>query len=251
MMMGVKSSESAKHDADQGDENPGGGAGFGFLVVAHEPSVLPEPAKGALDHPAFGQHLEAAGVVAALDDFHFQFGSLTLDPRREVFSGGATIDPQFAQPGEVRQHRSEHRLGSGPLGRMGWLHGDSQQPAEGIDQHKAFAALGLFARVVTDVAAVRIGAHGLAVEDAGGGLRPLAGGLARPSAEFGVERGQKAAAAPVPEVMIDRFPRRKALRQQPPRAAGLDQIQNGGPDDSQGGAWAAPSFDPRDCKVSG
>ena len=65
-MMGVKSSESAKHDADQGDENPGGGAGFGFLVVAHEPSVLHEPAKGALDHPAFGQHLEAAGVVAAL-----------------------------------------------------------------------------------------------------------------------------------------------------------------------------------------
>src|SRR5258705_12723653 len=91
MLIAVKSGESAKHDADHGDENPAGGAGFGLLVVAHQPPVLHQPAERTLHHPALGQHLETAGVIAALDDFHFQFGALGLDPRGEILSGGRVL----------------------------------------------------------------------------------------------------------------------------------------------------------------
>src|SRR5258705_9104720 len=100
MVIALKSSESAKHDADHGDENPAGGTGFGLFVVAHEPAMLHQPTEGAFDHPAFGQHLETAHAVAPFDDFDFQFGPLGLDLRGESCSGVTAIDPEFAQPGE-------------------------------------------------------------------------------------------------------------------------------------------------------
>src|SRR5438093_5058633 len=103
MKKDMESSESAEHDPDHGGENPAGSTGFGGLVVAHQSAMLHQPAEGAFDHPAFGQHFESAHVVAAFDDFDFQFGALGFDPRGEVRSGVAAIHPEFAQPGEVRQ----------------------------------------------------------------------------------------------------------------------------------------------------
>ena len=83
----TKSSESAEHDTDHGGENPGGGAGFGLLVVAHQAAMLHQPAEGAFDHPPFGQHPEPAHLVAAFDDFHLQLGPLGFDPRSEALPG--------------------------------------------------------------------------------------------------------------------------------------------------------------------
>ena len=59
------SSESLEHEPDHGDMNPGFGVSVVGLVVAHQPAVFHQPAKGSLDDPAFGQHGKTALVFEA------------------------------------------------------------------------------------------------------------------------------------------------------------------------------------------
>lgn len=63
------------------DEDPGLGAGDGFLPILGEPPASTEPGKGAFDHPSAPQEFETLGDVGAFDDLQFQSPILASAPR--------------------------------------------------------------------------------------------------------------------------------------------------------------------------
>ena len=81
--------------------------------------------------------------------------------------------------------------------------------------------------------------HRLAVEHGGDGTAILVVGSAHTSAQAIVECRPAAVAAPGAEVVIDGFPGRKVLGQEPPGAAAFDGIENGVEDQAKRGARAS------------
>lgn len=211
-------------------------------MIAHEAATVHEPAEGAFDHPAFGQHLEAGHVGESLDHFHHQRGVLRLNPGGELGAIEATVHPQFEQGGIVGQDGGQQGAGAFAFGAVGGFERDAQQQPQGVHQQEPLAALGFLGGIVADFPAVGAGAHGLAVETGSGGLPVLASGLPHLGAEAVVEPGQQAVAGPLAEMMIDGLPRRKVFGQEPPLGTGLDQIEDGVDDRPQRGARAAAFF---------
>ena len=76
------SGQAVEHEPYHGDVHPGGGTGFGAFVIAHEPTLLHQLGKRALDDPPLRQHHEAGQVVRALDHFHRQPWAVFPDPVR-------------------------------------------------------------------------------------------------------------------------------------------------------------------------
>ena len=234
-----KSGQAANHKAGHGEEDPATGAAGCLLVVAHQAAVTHEPAEGALDDPALGQDAESARRVASFDDLHDQLGMLLLDPLGEGGAAEPAVGPELAQAPVPREHRLEQGLGPGALRGVGRQQGDVQDQAQRIHAQEALATLRLLAGVVTHLAPVSIGAHRLAVDDGGTGPCPLANAGAHPQTQLLVEDRQKPVATPAPEVVIDRLPRGKGPRQQPPLAAGFGEVEQGVDDLPQRGARTA------------
>jgi len=249
-MNAEESGQSAEHDSYQRDEDPGGGAGLTLLVVANQAAVLHQPGESAFDDPALGQHAEAADVVVAFDHLHFQLGTLRSHPVGELGTGVAAIDPELAQPGEIRQQRLQQGLRTRSFGRVGRLDRSPEHQPEGVYQEKAFAALGLFGGIVAHLAPVRIGTDGLAVEHRGGRPTAFADGGAGQGSEAVVEGGPDAVATPPVEVMIDRLPRWEAFGQEAPRTAAFDKVENGVEDQPQRSARTTPALGRRQVPLN-
>jgi hypothetical protein len=62
--------QSAQHDADHGHADEGGGDAAMALEVPGQAAVPTDPANGALDVPALGQH-DKAMPITAMHDLHF------------------------------------------------------------------------------------------------------------------------------------------------------------------------------------
>ena len=234
--------ESAEHEADHGEVNPAGGGSGRLLVIAHEPAAVHQPAEGAFDHPALGQHVEAGHLGQPFDHFDYQCGMLGLHPSGKLRAIEAAVHPQFEQLGIVCQGGGQEGARAFSFGTVGGFERDAQQQPQCVHQQETLAALGFLGGIVTDWTAVGAGAHGLAIETGGGGLGVFAAGLAHLGAKPVVEPGQQTLAGPLPEMMIDRLPRREVFGQKPPLGSGLDQIKDGVENCTQGGARAAPFF---------
>ena len=99
-MKSEESSQAAELNAYHRDINPRRGTGCRFT---HQPTMLHEPGKRALHHPAPRQHDKSSRVIAALDHFHLQLGPVLPCRLRELAAGETTVHPELAQPGEHRQ----------------------------------------------------------------------------------------------------------------------------------------------------
>lgn len=222
-----ESSQSAELNSDHRDIDPRHGAGLGSFVIADESSLVYQPAEGSLHHPAARQYFEAPSRVGAFNDLDGQFGAKSFDPLGKGLAGIATIHPQDAQPGEPAQDAAQKQLGSGAFGGAGWRHGHAEHQPQGIHQQMPLAAFDLFGGVITHGAAVPRRLHTLTIQNRGRGPAALVVGAPHERAQGVVEGGPLVVERPLPEDMIDSFPRGKVGRQIPPRAATFDDIEDG------------------------
>ena len=101
------------------------------------------------------------------------------------------------------------------------------------------AAFDPFAGVIANTTAVTVGLDALAVENGSGGLRAFAVGPPNECAQGVIEGCPLMVADPLSEDMINRFPSRKVDGQITPRAATLDDIQDGIQDAPPINGWAS------------
>lgn len=124
-------------------------SGFGeALIVAGEAAAAPDPADGSLDHPAPRQHLEAAGVVGALDDFETPAPSLA-EEQVEAGSIIGTIGPDQIEPGEEAAQSGEREKCPVAVLDVRRMDHGAQDKALRVDDEMALASLDLLGRVIT------------------------------------------------------------------------------------------------------
>ena len=251
-MKAEESSELAELNSDHSDIDPSLGTGCGGFVIAHQSSLVHQPAEGALDDPAASQYFEALGGIGAFDDFDGQFGTEALDPVGKVLAGVATIHPQDAQPSEPAQHPAQKQLGSVTFGGIGRGHRHAEHQPQSIHQQMAFAAFDPLAGVIADVSTVTGGFDALTVQDGGRGPAALVVGFPHEETQCIVEHGPLMVVNPLPEDVIHGFPMGKVGRADTARTAALDQIQDGINDETPilGRASAFGGFGQHRFKVS-
>ena len=222
-----ESSQSAELNSDHRDIDPRHGAGLGGFVIAHESPLVHQPAEGALHDPAARQYLEAFGRVGAFNDLDGEFGAEAFDPLGKGLAGIATINPEDAQPGEPAQDAAQKQLSSGAFSGVGWGHGHAEHQPQRIHQQMPLAAFDPLAGVITYGAAVTRRLHTLTVQNRGRGPAALVVGSPHERAQCVVEDSPLVVERPLPEDMINGFPRGKVGGQIAPWAATFDDIEDG------------------------
>src|SRR4051794_5945053 len=89
--------ELSGHDGDGGPEHHGFVVVWASFVVADQAAVAQQPAEGAFDDPAVGQHGESGAVITAFDDG--QGESQNLVGPADQATGIATISPDQGDGG--------------------------------------------------------------------------------------------------------------------------------------------------------
>ncbi len=148
--------------------------------------VPAEPCEGALDDPAAGQHLEAFGLVGALDDIERPRADLA-ERVPELVTGIAAVGEQVAQPWEAVDDPGQHQRRSIAILDIGRMDHGMNQVALGIGQDMALAALDLLARVIAARPAGFGGFDALTVDHPGTGRSLAAMGFARGHQQVMVE----------------------------------------------------------------
>lgn len=117
------------------------------LVIFTQPSIMPEPGKGALHNPAVGQHLEDRRLVPLFDDID-QPPILLTHPRHE----GTFINTICPDPLDAWQHPAcdlaQYPTRSIPILDIGGMDDDRPDQSEGVNQHVPFASFYAFAGIV-------------------------------------------------------------------------------------------------------
>ena len=111
-MIVEKSGESAELDPDHGNIDERLGTGDSLFVVAHQSAVMQQPAEGALDAPATGQHFKPAHIIRAFDDLDGQVAAAGLHSIGKRAASVAAIHPQEAEPNQPPQHSAQDRFGA-------------------------------------------------------------------------------------------------------------------------------------------
>lgn len=149
------------------DIDPGLSAAFRPFVVADEPPMTHQPAKGPLHNPAPRQDGEAIGLGAAFDNFNGQLWFDGSNPLGKLRATVAAINPELSQPSKPTQQSFQKSLGSLAFRDAGGGHQNAQHQTQGVDQQKALATLDFLARVITNVASVAVGFDTLTVQNGG------------------------------------------------------------------------------------
>ena len=145
-MISLFGSEPVEHQIDHGHvEEAFSGLGEEFIILA-ESAVTVEPAKCALDDPAFGQDLEAFGRVATPDNFEFPTGEL-FDPSLQL-SGVAAVGPDLFQSRTVEANLLDQSARPVTVLNAGRVHDHADGQSQGIDDKVALASFNLLASVV-------------------------------------------------------------------------------------------------------
>jgi hypothetical protein len=234
-----ESSQSAELNSYHCDIDPSFGAGLRGFVIAHESPLAHQPTEGSLHDPAARQHFEAHGGVGAFDDLDGQFGAESPDPLGERLAGVAAIHPQDAEPGEPAQHPAQNHLCPVAFGGAGRGYGHAEYQPQGIHQQMSLAAFDPLAGVIANPAAVTSGFYTLTVQNRCRWPAALVMSFPNECAQRVVERGPLVVANPLPEDMVNRFPSGKVDGQITPRAATLDDIQDGIQDAPPINGWAS------------
>ena len=99
------------------------------LEVFGEPPAAAEPSDGALNDPAFGQHLEALGDVRTLDDFDLEFGDGLPRCDLEPGAGIAAVSEQLFQECPAPEQRGEQQSAAIAVLDIGGMHDGVEQKA--------------------------------------------------------------------------------------------------------------------------
>jgi len=116
-----------------------------MFVILAQPSAFAQPGEGALDDPAFGQHLKPCGVRVLGHDR--QFPALLGDPGFEL-PGVPAVRPQAHQAGQLANQWVEHEFGPGAVLDIGRVDHETMDQSQGIDDKVAFASLKLLASII-------------------------------------------------------------------------------------------------------
>ena len=100
----------------------------------------------------------------------------------------------------------------------------------------------LLARIVAHLAAMGIGANGLAVQHCRRRFEISAILGAHQGAQGVIQKLPGAVPAPLPKAVEDRLPAGVGLRQEPPGTAALDQIEDGVEQRAQRSGWSAQAL---------
>jgi hypothetical protein len=234
-----ESRQSAELNAYHCYIDPSFGAGLRGFVIAHQSPLAHQPTEGSLHDPAARQHFEARGGVGAFDDLDGQLGAEAPDPSGERLAGVAAIHPQDAEPGEPAQHLAQNHLCPVAFGGAGRGYGHAKHQPQGIHQQMPLAAFDPLAGVIANPAAVTSGFYTLTVQNRRRWAAALVVSSPNERAQRVVERGPLVVAYPLPEDMVNRFPSGKVSGQIAPRAATLDDIQDGIQDAPPINGWAS------------
>src|ERR1017187_1247078 len=220
-------SETCEHETNHGQIDHGlAGLGLSF-VVAVEPAVAPEPTEGSFHYPASRQHLERMEFVA-LHDFQGaapQFHG-PLDQRARVAAIGPDMSDAAAHRLALTEEAGQQLSSAIAVLEIGRQHRHQQQQANRVHQDVPLASVDLLARVVASLVARLRASDALAVDDPRTGLAISSSRHAHLFAQMSVNSHPKPIALPQSEIVIDRSPPGKVLRQIAPLAAGLCEIED-------------------------
>jgi hypothetical protein len=193
----------------------------GGLEVPGQPPVAADPGEEAFDHPAPGVDREADLSLRLADDLDAD-GAGAGDP----LPGVAAVRVAEFDEGPAAARRAEQRQRPVAVLHAARM-GVQDQPAPvGVHHRVALAAHDLLARVVAARSAALGRPHALGVDHRRRRARPAPGALAVEHDEMVVQALQHAAVAQAREPAVDRPPRREALRQQAPRTARAQHVED-------------------------
>ncbi len=127
------------------DDDQGFSDGGELLVVPDEPPALHDPREGAFDDPAPFDDDEAFRPWHAAYDFQHQIG-LVLGPDDQL-SGITAVRKDPLDEGIEAARVLQQAFGAVAILHIGTMHLDPQQPAVGVGQDMALAAVDFLARV--------------------------------------------------------------------------------------------------------
>src|ERR1035441_5826369 len=220
-------SETCEHETNHGQIDHGlAGLGLSF-VVAVEPAVAPEPTEGSFHYPASRQHLERMEFVA-LHDFQGAAPQVhgPLDQRARVAAIGPDMSDAAAHRLALTEEAGQQLSSAIAVLEIGGQHRHQQQQANRVHQDVTLASVDLLARVVASLVARLRASDALAVDDPRTGLAISSSRHAHLFAQMSVNSHPKPIALPQSEIVIDRSPPGKVLRQIAPLAAGLCEIED-------------------------
>jgi hypothetical protein len=227
--------KSAKHKSDHGDVDEGLTVVRPLFIVAAEAAAFHEPAKGPLNDPALGQDLESSLVLGSVNDFQLDSTTGTQEPQPvDQLAGISAIGPDDFQAGETGFQEAQQEARTVPILDGGWRDDDREDQAQRVDQQMAFAARQFFPRVETACARLVGDFDRLAINDSGRRIGFSSQGDAQGNDQNLVNPLPNFFFSPLTEVVVNRWPRRKIVRQLSPLATGFDDINNGVHDSS---AW--------------
>jgi len=119
------------------------------LEVLCQAAAAIEPREGAFDHPAFGQHLEAACLIRALHDLDREPWQRLRNRQPELRSLVAAVSEKLGQEREQTEQARQHQRPAIAILDACRMHHGVQQQTYGIDQDMPLLALDLLAGVVT------------------------------------------------------------------------------------------------------
>src|SRR5260221_1780882 len=110
-----------------------------------QPTIAAQPGKGAFDHPAPGQRVEALDIVSAFDNFQDPAEATPYPAHQRPFVD--VIRPDQAQAWKMSRHRAEHQAGTGWVLQASTMHHHHQQQAQCIHHNMAFAPFDALTRI--------------------------------------------------------------------------------------------------------
>jgi hypothetical protein len=224
--MELRPSKASEHEANHGQIDHGlPGLSLPF-VVAVEPARTSQPAKGAFHNPAPRQDLE--GMQLGTFDYLYRAAPPVLRPVQQG-SGVATVGPDVSDsPRGLLPEEGRQQLPSRiPVLNVGWQDHHQQHQTHRIDQDMSFAALDLFAGIVTPLVAGFTALDALAVDDRRAGVALATVEQTQMFPQMGVDLLPHTVVLPEPKVMIDCAPGSKVFGQIAPLRASSDDEEHG------------------------
>lgn len=242
MKLSESSSESAELNAYKGDKDKGLGAFGGGFVGPNEASMTHQPAEGSFDDPAPSQDLEAPCGVGAFYHFNFKPGAEFHYPMGEGITCVFAIDPNQSQPSQPAEYATQKGHRSFPLWNIRCGDLDPKDQSQRVHQQMAFSPLDVLGSVITSDSAMAVGFDVLAVQNRRCGTGSFADKTPYHGSQLGVDALPEILPNPGAENVKDRLVLRKVLRQQPPRATCVDDIEYRVDHPAKVGSGSSPTF---------
>jgi hypothetical protein len=139
--------ELSEHQADGGEaEASERGVAEVFLVLG-ETATASEPADGAFDDPALGQHDEAFGLITAADDVGDQARQGVGQTIMEHRAGTGAVGKQLVEKRELSEQRGQDHEAAIAILNIGGGDQGMQQQSQIIDENVALLALDQLAAI--------------------------------------------------------------------------------------------------------